>query len=64
MSNEMIVRAWKDPQFRSQVNAAALPANPAGNAKLVAAELQGEAYWTSPACTDAGPRCTFGPTCD
>jgi len=58
MSSEMIVRAWKDPQFRSQIDAAALPPNPAGDAQLIAAELQGDAYYTSPLCTDGGPRCS------
>jgi mersacidin/lichenicidin family type 2 lantibiotic len=64
MSNEMIIRAWKDPQFRSQLGAAVAPANPAGNAQLVAAELQGDAYLTSPICTDFGPRCSNSPTCE
>lgn len=64
MSNEMIVRAWKDPQFRSQIDAAALPAHPAGSAQLAASELAGENYITSPhpLCSE-GPRCSLN-TCD
>jgi mersacidin/lichenicidin family type 2 lantibiotic len=63
MSNEMIIRAWKDPQFRSRLGAAA-PASPAGNAQMIAAELQGDAYLTSPICTDFGPRCSNTLDCE
>jgi mersacidin/lichenicidin family type 2 lantibiotic len=56
LSNEMIVRAWKDPKFRAQLGGS-VPGSPAGSAQLVASEISGEAYWTSPVCTDAGPRC-------
>jgi mersacidin/lichenicidin family type 2 lantibiotic len=39
MSDELIVRAWKDPQLRAQLDAAKLPANPAGSASVIAAGL-------------------------
>lgn len=62
MSNEMLVRAWKDPQFRAQL-ATAVPSNPAGEAHLLASDLGGENYLTSPVCT-IGPRCpTNTPDC-
>jgi len=64
MSNEMIVRAWKDPEFRAQVDACALPAHPAGSSNLSAGDLGGETYLTSPLCTEGGPRCSFGPNCE
>ena len=56
LSNEMIVRAWRDPKFREQLGGL-VPENPAGNAQLVATELTGETYLTSPICTDFGPKC-------
>jgi mersacidin/lichenicidin family type 2 lantibiotic len=59
MSNEMIVRAWKDPEFRAQLDAGAFPAHPAGNPQLSPGDLGGELYLTSPPCTDGGPRCSF-----
>jgi mersacidin/lichenicidin family type 2 lantibiotic len=37
MSNDNIIRAWKDPEYRSNLNAhdrALLPANPAGIAEI------------------------------
>ena len=55
MTNEMIVRAWKDPQFRAQL--AEVPENPAGSSQLMSKDLAGENYLTSPICTDFGPRC-------
>jgi mersacidin/lichenicidin family type 2 lantibiotic len=63
MSNEMIVRAWKDTKFRAQLGAP-VPGNPAGEARLVASDLAGENYLTSPVCT-IGPRCptNSGPNC-
>lgn len=44
MSIETIIRAWKDPSFRSTLSAeqlAALPANPAGAIELSDEELGG-----------------------
>jgi len=63
MSNEMIIRAWKDPQFRAQLGVE-VPSNPAGEARLVASDLAGENYLTSPVCT-IGPKCptNSGPNC-
>lgn len=63
MSNEMIVRAWKDPQFRAQLGATA-PSHPSGEARLVASDLASEHYLTSPVCT-IGPKCptNSGPNC-
>ena len=63
MSNEMIVRAWKDPQFRAQLDVA-VPSNPVGDSRLMASDLIGETYMTSPVCT-IGPRCptNSGPDC-
>jgi mersacidin/lichenicidin family type 2 lantibiotic len=59
MSKENIIRAWKDPEYRSGLNArehASLPANPAGtidDGKL--AEVAGGAR---PMLTEE-PRCTI-----
>lgn len=42
MSNNNIVRAWKDPAYRnslSEAERAALPANPAGSIELSDADL-------------------------
>lgn len=61
MTPEMIVRAWKDPEFRARLGSAA-PASPAGSAQLSATDLVGETYLTSPICTDYGPRCSI-PSC-
>lgn len=63
LSNEMIVRAWKDPKVRAQLGAV-VPNNPAGSVRLAASELVGDAYDTSPRCTDFGPRCSLGPLCE
>jgi mersacidin/lichenicidin family type 2 lantibiotic len=43
MSNQTIIRAWKDAEFRASLGAAqraALPANPAGVVELEEAELK------------------------
>ncbi len=42
MSNNKIIRAWKDPAYRnslSQAELAALPANPAGSIEISDADL-------------------------
>jgi mersacidin/lichenicidin family type 2 lantibiotic len=42
MSNNKIIRAWKDPAYRnslSQAERAALPANPAGSVEISDADL-------------------------
>jgi len=60
MTPEMIARAWKDKDFRAQLNALqlnALPENPAGNAELRVQDIEEEPCWTSPVCTFYGPRC-------
>jgi mersacidin/lichenicidin family type 2 lantibiotic len=42
MSNDRVIRAWEDPEFRNSLSAderAALPAHPAGAIELTDAEL-------------------------
>jgi mersacidin/lichenicidin family type 2 lantibiotic len=65
MSNEQIVRAWKDSKFRASLTAEQrqmLPQNPIGELDLSEEELGIVAGGlTSPVCTDycthAGTRC-------
>lgn len=61
MTPEMTIRAWKDSEFRARLGVTA-PTNPAGSSEVQAAELAGDVYITSPACT-IGPRCSEGPRC-
>jgi mersacidin/lichenicidin family type 2 lantibiotic len=54
MAKEKIIRAWKDPAFRSSLSEAeraALPANPAGTVELTDAGLE--------KVTGAGPVFTY-----
>jgi mersacidin/lichenicidin family type 2 lantibiotic len=61
MSQENIIRAWKDASFRdglSDVERSLLPENPAGLVQLTENQLSlVAAGWTSPVCTDGGRRC-------
>jgi len=68
MKKEMIVRAWKDPEFRASLTSeerAALPESPSGRSmtELDEAELMGivggrlAALEPSTGCTDGVPTC-------
>ncbi|HEY4244442.1 MAG TPA: mersacidin/lichenicidin family type 2 lantibiotic [Kofleriaceae bacterium] len=59
----MIVRAWKDPEYRAQVTAD-IPESPVGSADVASDELCGEAYLSSPVepCS-IGALCTMVVAC-
>jgi mersacidin/lichenicidin family type 2 lantibiotic len=56
ISNEMVVRAWKDPKFRAQF-AGELPKSPVGDAVADLKQLASENFVTTPVCTVAN--CTI-----
>ena len=69
MSKADVIRAWKDPEYRSSLGPAELagmPENPAGAIELAAEDLDGSevgfatTYWTC-TCTTATRQvtCTF-----
>ena len=61
MSNEMIIRAWKDQKFRSQLASAShnVPANPAGSGSLSAKDVEQDTFMT----TSPQSWCSIGPLC-
>lgn len=61
MSNEMIIRAWKDKTFRSQLASASrdVPANPAGSGSLSAKDVAQDTFMT----TSPQSFCSIGPRC-
>ena len=50
MTNENIVRAWKDAKYRMECGMI-VPPSPVGEAKLEASEGAADNYATSPTCT-------------
>jgi mersacidin/lichenicidin family type 2 lantibiotic len=58
MSNEQIIRAWKNKRFAAKLGRNAAPANPAGSSGVALRDLDTGTYMTSPmsACS-IGPRC-------
>lgn len=52
MTNETIVRAWKDASFRATLEPDAVPEHPAGTSTVKAERLQ------SAKCTTASPMCS------
>lgn len=65
MSQENIIRAWKDANFRdglSEAEQALLPENPAGLMNLSDEQLgavAGGAPISTPVCTEGGRRCNY-----
>jgi len=59
MNNEMIVRAWKDKNFRSQLSADSLPQNPAGSSTLTTKEVEQDLFMS----TSPQSWCSIGPLC-
>ena len=45
MSNETLIRAWKDAQFRSTLADAEMPANPAGERLVEIDDAELRAVW-------------------
>ena len=46
MDNNIIVRAWKDKNFRSQIKSE-IPANPAGSSSLMLKDVEQETFMTT-----------------
>jgi mersacidin/lichenicidin family type 2 lantibiotic len=62
-TNEMIVRAWKDPKFRAELKDAGIPASPVGEAEVNLIPTVGDAFITNASiCTNPGS-CTLCPAC-
>jgi mersacidin/lichenicidin family type 2 lantibiotic len=63
MSQENIIRAWKDASFRdglSEVERSHLPEHPAGLVQLTENQLSlVAAGGTTPACTEGGRKCDY-----
>jgi len=60
MTPDMIVRAWKDPEFRARIGAAA-PAHPSGSVEIEEKDLVADNYITTPVCTQGN--CTHVVAC-
>jgi mersacidin/lichenicidin family type 2 lantibiotic len=45
MNNETLIRAWKDARFRSTLDAAELPENPAGERLVEVDDTELRAIW-------------------
>jgi len=62
MSNEQIIRAWKNKRFAAALGRdAAVPANPAGAAGVSLRDLETGAFISSPVSVcSIGPRCQCG----
>jgi mersacidin/lichenicidin family type 2 lantibiotic len=68
MSNNKVIRAWKDPMFRNSLSheeRASLPENPAGVIELTDAQLEaaGAAKPTAICTYVCSIGCTWGPSC-
>lgn len=51
MTQDQVVRAWKDPMFRSTLDQAAIPASPAGMVELSENEVTDLTGGTSIPCS-------------
>lgn len=61
MSNEQIIRAWKDKRFAAKLGRDVAPANPAGTSRVALRDLETGAFSTSPQSQcSIGPRCQCG----
>ena len=66
MSNNKIIRAWKDPVFRNSLSneeRALLPENPAGIVELTDAQLEGAGAKGLPDSYLCTLTCTWGTKC-
>jgi mersacidin/lichenicidin family type 2 lantibiotic len=53
MTNEMIVRAWKDPSFRATLAPGSVPPSPVGDASADLKQVVADNFNSTPFCTVA-----------
>jgi hypothetical protein len=58
MSNESIIRSWKNKKYAISRDAGSVPANPAGSSGVSLKDIEAGEFITSPAS-----QCSFPPHC-